>query len=324
MTAVASPPRGLMLGTLGTDNARMSPLWKPRVLARLALATILAAVSGVILGALPSLGSIGSPAEPPGAWANRTLSLAVIAMPPAVAAILPLCLVVHWIMRRRHVEGQRASVIAGSGMAIATLLVVSLFPLLANEFPTHWLDYLPPVLVFTGFALAWPVLCEWLTPTEDRSAPHAELAPSLPNALGRASHTAVETLVAVAALAPPAIIGFFLMFAIGLGAGEDWRPVQVIASPSGSSKAHVVERLWGGAVGGTDTQVYLLASARTWTGQQRGLLVWSGDHVDSVRVVWDSERRLQVQARMSGGASLVEHTQTWSRSGFNVRTQPLP
>jgi len=140
----------------------------------------------------------------------------------------------------------------------------------------------------------------------------------------RVVRVATETLTAAVALVPVLLVGFFGSFAVGLGTGEDWHVVETFRSASGLNRAYVVYRSWGGAVGGIDSQVYVLPAATEWNERDRGLLLWSGDHIDSVRVVWDSDRALRVQARAQEGISLAEYSQGWSRSGFNVRTEPLP
>ena len=291
---------------------------------RRVLATALAVLSGALAGSLPSIGLIGSPSEPPGAWAHGLLGN-VLMCPLTMAVALPLCLVVRWVLRRRRQRGPLAAMIAGGAMAAVAAVAFGWLPgLVFSDNPSsYWSDVLPLTLCVVGFALTWPLFLEWMMPLNKRLAAASEHPQGPGSAARRAWRTAIETLAAVAAVAPLLLLGFVVSFVVGLNTGEDWHPGLTFPSPTGRAQARVVERHWGGATGGIDTDVFVMPSARQWTERDRGLLVWSGSDIDSVRVVWDTERSLRVQARADSGRALEEHSQAWPRSGFRVRTEPL-
>lgn len=287
---------------------------------RWVLATALAVLSGVLVGWLPSVGLVGSASEPPGAWVGGFLFIALMGS-LTMAAVLPTCLVVRWIMRRRRQRGPLAAAVAGSAAAAVVAVAFGWLPgLVLDDPPSYWSVCLPLTLYFAGFALTWQLFMEWMTPSDQRLPVLPERQPNSSQTLQRARRTAIETLAAVASIAPLLLFGFIFSF-LGQDTGEAGHRVMSFPSPAGLSQAHVVYSEWGS--GDMDADVYVTPSATKWTERDRGWLVWSGTYVDSVRVAWDTEHLLRVQARMDSGCVLDEYSQAWSRSGYRVRTEPL-
>lgn len=184
-------------------------------------------------------------------------------------------------------------------------------------------EFGPVVLANATFLLVWPLAYESLSP--DRSAFAVEVGNfRVLTGMQRAVRTTLETLAIVVAVAITGAIGAAASFFIMLGAGEVYRLQAVTTSPQASSRAYVVEGLWGGATGGTDTQVLVLPAEQRWSESRRGLLLWQCEHVDSIRVGWGSERDLRIQVRLMPGSRLTDYETGYARGGFRVTADSLP
>lgn len=270
-----------------------------------------------------------SPSYPPGAFDGSFLvgNLVILVLNGALLSVwlVPGCLAGWWFMRRSRVRGLPATVIIGLAVTlVACASMYVLVGLFAWPPSTTALESRTPVEIEVAlFVVTWFVVLDRLTPRPEAAEGTRDQIDSLAR---RCMRTAGATLGVAAVLGHFALVGGIIGgIEETLGGEGTYRPKSTSVSPSGASRAYVVDYCSsGGVLGNCYAQVYLLPTAERWTPKHRGLLVWQARHLDVSEVTWESERSVLVRIDDADLRRYEEYVDPYPRSGFLVRTAGVP
>jgi hypothetical protein len=242
--------------------------------------------------------------------------------------LLPLCIAVRATLSGRDVRGFNPAIFAG--LSITALAGAGFVLHALNGAVTLAQELRHSMLLASAraavFALAWMVGYEWLSPAELPAPISAQGPASGRRSLReRITRTPAETL-GIAFAAGMTLTGCtaYVLLA-GDAIDSSFEHVgAVVSSPDDSSRAFVVRAIDGGFGGGYATKVFLLPRSAKWSHNNQGLLIWSGEEIDSVTVTWDSAHALCTRPSDRDMEYARKHRETdlnaYRRNGYAART----